>query len=374
MLIRKHIDNWYMKILRKIRNYFCYCGLERDEYHDVKKSAYISNFEIWRILHLMMSVIFLALSIASFINDFMGMNKWFYVGAFAYSLVATLLFFLIKKKDALWPQFVIYLSISVLFLFGCFITSNKPDVPAITFIAFLVITPMFMIDRPFFMSLELIIAATVYLVWMYFIKEPAVFKMDIANIIIFTFVGIFIHIIANSIRIKEFMLIKIINTQKDTDELTGLKNKAALTREIGEFVERSDENKGLFFVLDINYFKQINDTYGHDEGDIILNKLGKYFKEKFDGGEIVGRFGGDEFIIFIKDTDDAEYAKKIALEVCQEVEDAITLPNGKDYLTISIGVAIYQGQEKHYSDIFKKADMALYKTKDNRSIKYSIYK
>ena len=363
-----------MKLLKKIRNYFCYCGLEKDEYYEVKKSAYISNFEIWRILHLMMAIIFLVLSIASFINDFMGMNKWFYVGALAYSLMATLLFFFIKKKDALWPQFVIYLSISVLFLFGCFVTSNKPEVPAISFIAFLVITPMFMIDKPYFMSLELIVASTVYLVWMYFIKDPAVFKMDLANIIIFTFVGIFIHVIANSIRIKEFMLIRVINIQKDTDELTGLKNKAALTREIGEFVESSDENKGLFFVVDINYFKVINDTYGHDEGDVILKKLGKYFKEKFVNDEIVGRFGGDEFIIFIKNTDDVEYAKKIALEVYEEVKEAIKLPNGKDSLTISIGVAIYQGQEKHYSDIFKKADVALYKTKDDRSLKYSIYK
>ena len=363
-----------MKLLRKIRNYFCYCGLEKNEYHDVKKSAYISNFEIWRILHLMMAVIFLALSIASFINDFMGMNKWFYVGAFAYSLVATLLFFLVKKKDALWPQFVIYLSISVLLLFGCFVTSNKPDMPAITFIALLVITPMFMIDKPYFMSLELIVAATVYLVWMYFVKNPTTFKVDLANIIIFTFVGIFIHVITNSVRIKEFMLIKVINMQKDTDELTGLKNKAALTREIGEFVESSDENKGLFFVLDINYFKAINDTYGHDEGDVVLNKLGKYFKEKFVNDEIVGRFGGDEFIIFIKNTDDIEYAKKVALEVYREVEETIKLPDEKESITISIGIAVYQGQEKHYSDIFKKADVALYKTKDNRSLKYSIYK
>ena len=204
-----------MKLLRKIRNYFCYCGLERDEYHDVKKSAYISNFEIWRVLHLMMAIIFFALSLSSFISDFMGMNKWVYVGAFAYSLLVTLLFFFVKKKDALWPQFVIYLSISVLFLFGCFITANKPDIPAISFIAFLVITPMFMIDKPYFMSLELIVASTVYLVWMYFVKDPTVFKIDLANIVIFTFVGIVIHVIANSIRIKEFMLIKVINIQKD---------------------------------------------------------------------------------------------------------------------------------------------------------------
>ena len=116
-----------------------------------------------------------------------------------------------------------------------------------------------------------------------------------------------------------------------------------------------------------------DDKDGHDEGDVILNKLGKYFKEKFAKDEIVGRFGGDEFIIFIKNTDDIEYAKKIALEVCQEVEETIKLPDEKESITISIGIAIYQGQEKHYSDIFRKADAALYKTKDDRSIKYSIY-
>ena len=363
-----------MKILRKIRNYFCYCGLEKHEYNDVRKSAYISNFVIWRVLHLMMTAIFLILTISSFANDLMGLNKWFYLGAFIYSLIVTVVFFLYKKKDALWPQFIIYLSISALFIFGCFISSNKPNLPATTFMAFLVITPIFMIDKPYFMSLELIAAATVYLVWMYFVKDPDIYEMDLINIIIFTFVGIFIHIISNSIRIKEFMLIRVINIQKDIDELTGIKNKAALTREIGEFVESSNENKGLFFVLDINYFKHINDKYGHDVGDKILDELGIYFKNKFVKGEIVGRFGGDEFIIFIKNTDDIEYAKKIALEIYQEVEETIKLPDEKESITISIGIAIYQGQEKHYSDIFKKADVALYKTKDNRSIKYSIYK
>ena len=233
---------------------------------------------------------------------------------------------------------------------------------------------MFMIDKPYFMSLVLVMAATIYLIWMHFIKSELAYKIDVVNTIIFTFVGIFIHIIANSIRIKEFVLIRKINIQKDTDELTGLKNKACLTREIGEFVEHRTDNKGLFFVLDINYFKQINDKYGHDVGDVILDELGIYFKNKFVNGEIIGRFGGDEFILFIKDTDDEEYAKKLALEIYQEVEEKIKLPNSDEKITVSIGIAIYHGEEKHYSDIFKKADVALYKTKDNRSIKYSIYK
>ena len=362
-----------MKILKKIRNYFCYCGIEKDLYRKIKKDAYVSNFQVWRVLHVLMDLAFALLFIFSLINDLADENRWFYLGALLYSLVATIPFFVVKKKDSIFMQLLIYLSISVLFLFACFITSNKPSIPGITFIVFLIMTPMFMIDKPYFMSLELVVATTVYAIWMHAVKDPEIFKMELANVIIFTLVGIFVHILANSIRIKEFVLIREINIQKDMDELTGLKNKAALTREIGEFVESSADNKGLFFVLDINFFKAINDKYGHDEGDIILNNLGKYFKEKFVNDEIVGRFGGDEFIIFIKNNDDAAFAKQLALEIYKEVEETIKLPDPNEKITVSIGIAIYQGEEKHYSDIFKKADVALYKTKDNRQIKYSIY-
>ena len=363
------------KLLRTIRNYVCYCGIEKDEYNKVKRNAYVSNFEVWRILHLLMDAVFLFLFVSSLFNDFMGMNKWFYLGMLVYSIMATLMCFIFKKKDSILGQLLIYLSISGLFLFGCFITSNKPDLPGITFIAFLLIAPLFMIDKPYFMSLELIVASTVYLIWMSFVKESYVFKVDLANVIIFTIIGIITHIIVNSFRIKEFVLIRKINIQKDLDELTGLKNKAALTREITEYIEGSGHSKkGLFFVLDIDFFKQINDHYGHDIGDIILDELGKYFLEKFTNDEIVGRFGGDEFVIFIKDNDDADYAKKLALEISKEVAEKIKLPNNNEQIGVSIGIAVYQGHETHYSDIFKKADEALYKAKANRQMIYSINK
>ena len=361
------------KILRTLRNYICYCGIEKEEYNAVKKDAYVSNFEIWRFLLVLMSVAFAALFIYSVVSPFAQNNRWFYLGTFVYATIAAVVFFLFKKKDSILGQFIIYLSVLVLLGTGCLIASNKPDTPATTFIALLLVAPMFVISKPYIMITEIICADAFYLIWMSFVKEPAVFKMDFVNIIAFSAVSMITLVIACSIRIKEFILIRKINIQKDIDELTGLKNKAALTREIGNFVEASNTNKGLFFVLDINFFKQINDTYGHDVGDIILTELGKYFSSKFVSGEIVGRFGGDEFIIFIKDHDEAEYAKQVALEISHDVEAVVTLPDPNKTVSVSIGVAIYHGEEKHYSDIFKKADVALYKTKEDRSVRYSIY-
>ena len=359
-------------VLRKIRNYFCYCGIEKEQFKEVKKDAYRSNFEMWRILHIVMDVAFGLLFIFSISNSFAADNTWFYLGAFIYSAVASVFFFVLKK-DSLIAQLLIYLSISVLLLFGCFITSNKPNAPAITFIAFLLITPLFMIDKPYFMSLELVVASTVFLVWMHFIKQPEIWKADLMNTIIFTLVGIMIHVVVNSFRIKEFVLIKEINKQKDIDELTGLKNKAALTRKINEFFADDNNNKGLLFVLDVDYFKSINDKYGHDVGDVVLQKLGEYLKEKFPNDEIVGRFGGDEFIIFLRNVDDLKQADRIAREITSETPELIKLPTDEVKFGISVGVAIYKGKEKNYSEIFKKADIALYKTKADRKIHYNIY-
>ena len=359
-------------VLRKIRNYFCYCGIEKEQFRQVKKDAYRSNFEMWRILHIVMDVAFGLLFIFSISNSFAADNTWFYLGAFIYSAVASVFFFVLKK-DSLIAQLLIYLSISVLLLFGCFITSNKPGAPAITFITFLLITPLFMIDKPYFMSLELVVASTVFLVWMHFIKQPEIWKADLMNTIIFTLVGIMIHVVVNSFRIKEFVLIKEINKQKDIDELTGLKNKAALTRKINEFFADDNNNKGLLFVLDVDYFKSINDKYGHDVGDVVLQELGKYLKEKFPNDEIVGRFGGDEFIIFLRNVDDLKQADRIAREITSETPELIKLPTDEVKFGISVGVAIYKGKEKNYSEIFKKADIALYKTKADRKIHYNIY-
>ena len=361
-----------MKFLRKLRNYFCYCGIEKEEYRSLKKNAYVSNFEVWRVLHILMGAAFGIAFVVSLFDSMMAVNKIIYGCAFGYSVLATSCFFFLKK-DSLTAQFLIYLSISILLLFGAFVSSNNKNYPAVSFIAFLLITPIFMIDKPYFMTIELVVATLIFNVWMYLVKPFEIWRIDAVNTVAFTIIAIFIHIISNSLRIKEFVLIKQINEQKDIDDLTGLKNKSCLTREINAYIERDTPFKqGIFFVMDIDGFKEFNDTYGHDVGDVILEKLGKCLRDKFIDDEIVGRFGGDEFIIFIKNNADVRYATKIANELSNEVGDTIELPNKKERLSISMGIAIYRGVEKNYSEIFKKADIALYKTKADRRYKFNI--
>ena len=361
-----------MKGLKIICDYFVYCGIGKEEYNAVKKDAYVSNFVLWRILHLFMAAIFGFLFVASLFYDLLKVNRPFYLVAFLYSAFAVSFFFILKK-DSIIAQLIIYLSITLLFLFGCFITKSNPDDPATTFIVLLIITPLFMIDKPFFMTIEICAVSVIYIIWMHSVKEYNVWMVDVINVIIFTIVSIFLNVIANSIRIKEFVLTREIKLQKDMDEMTGLKNKGALTREINEFLADVFSDKGIMFMLDIDHFKAINDTYGHDVGDRVIAQLGCYLGRIFVSNEIVGRFGGDEFIVFIKDTDSLDAVRNIATEIIKGATETVLLPNPEDKVSVSIGVAIYRGQEKNYSEIFKKADMALYKSKANPNDRFYIY-
>ena len=360
-----------MKILKTIRRYFFYCGIEKDEYNELKKDAYVSNFEVWRILHFIMGVVFFSLFVASLANEMMSVNRYYYLGFFIYSFLAIILFYILKK-DSLAAQLLIYLSMSCLFLFGCLISTNNPEHNATTFIAFLLVTPMFMIDKPFFMTIELVVASAVFLFWMYAIKPFEIWEMDCINVVAYTIIGCFLNVVANSIRIKEFVLTKKIRIQKDTDAMTGLRNKGALTGAIDEFLIDEASDKGLLMIMDIDKFKSINDNYGHDVGDKVIIQFADYLLKRF-ADELTGRFGGDEFILFIKNTNDENAAVEIAKEIINDISEVVELPDKDKKVSTSIGIAVYKGVEKSYSEIFKKADIALYRAKTDKDKRYCIY-
>ena len=365
----ERLDGVYMKVLRTMRNYFFYCGIEKDEYNAIKKDAYVSNFEVWKILHFLMAALFGILFIFSFVIEIMESNRMLYLSTFAYSLLIIGLFF-IMKKDSIIAQFLIYLTISILFLFGIGLTIRNPESQAVSFIGFLIITPMFMIDKPFFMAFELSAASAVFLAWTYHVKPYDVWQVDLANVIPFTIIGIFLNVIANSLRIKEFVLTRKLNLQKDTDDLTGLKNKGAIIREIERFLADEHSGKGIMYVMDIDHFKSINDTYGHDVGDDVILQFGRCLDELFTGDAIVGRFGGDEFIVFIKNKDDKDTACRFAEDIVKNCAEKVVYAEGADRISTSIGIAIYQGEEKEYSELFKKADRALYEAKADPVTRY----
>ncbi len=137
-----------------------------------------------------------------------------------------------------------------------------------------------------------------------------------------------------------------------TDELTGLPNRRHLNVKLREIEDRS----GVICIADIDYFKKINDTYGHEVGDNILKNIGLRLKNIMSDSVFISRSGGEEFEIVIFDETNAD-------EIVRNIKTSVSNGcNGSLSVTLSIGVAIKQHNDTS-SDVISAADDALYRAK-----------
>ena len=158
------------------------------------------------------------------------------------------------------------------------------------------------------------------------------------------------------------------------DGLTQLYNKAGTEQRIKEWLH-SDRSKAgaVLMMMDIDYFKQINDTYGHAVGDRALYKVGHLLKSSFRENDIVGRIGGDEFLIFMKGITSEEFAIR-RMENLQQYLRELPIEELEEHtLTCSMGAAFMPKDGTTFEELYKHADEALYTTKRNGRDGFSIY-
>ena len=146
------------------------------------------------------------------------------------------------------------------------------------------------------------------------------------------------------------------------DSLTGVYNSATSHQLIRQVLAEEDRNgTGAMIIMDIDYFKQINDYLGHYTGDQVLEETAEILQACFRTDDIVGRLGGDEFVVFMKAVSDPEIVKQRCCEVLDRVKDVTMEKHGKE-VTLSIGAAM-AGGETDYDVLYRKADQALYQIK-----------
>lgn len=151
-----------------------------------------------------------------------------------------------------------------------------------------------------------------------------------------------------------------------TDPLTGLSNRRALrefTDKEFEHYKASDEVFSVM-VVDLDHFKKINDTYGHDAGDAVLKNVASILKKEIREREFIARIGGEEFIVFLPRTHLAE-AEVVAERIRESIERAQINSNGSDIpISASIGISEVQEYDENMKKVFYRADKALYLAKD----------
>lgn len=159
------------------------------------------------------------------------------------------------------------------------------------------------------------------------------------------------------------------------DSLTELPNRTLFLNKLNEQLELSkDENgQGAVFFIDLDNFKNINDTIGHDYGDKLLIYLAKQFKSLGIGEEdIICRLGGDEFILLKSSIEESE-VKSYAKKILSLFKESFNIDNKQMYITASIGIALYPKDGSDTNTILRNADSAMYKAKDLGKNRYALY-
>lgn len=157
------------------------------------------------------------------------------------------------------------------------------------------------------------------------------------------------------------------------DPLTGVYNKEVTIKKIDKYISGNKNGMHVLMFIDFDDFKSINDRYGHLQGDKVLIYVINRIKEIFNEGEIIGRIGGDEFVVFVGNISSYEEVMKKASALKKELDTYYVSDNKVIKISGSIGIALYPEAGLHYEQLMDRADQALYQVKEHGKNDYLLY-
>jgi diguanylate cyclase (GGDEF)-like protein len=158
---------------------------------------------------------------------------------------------------------------------------------------------------------------------------------------------------------------RLLRSQAQVDALTDLSNRQQSIQALNQLllIAQRSQQPVCFAVLDLDYFKQVNDAYGHVQGDRVLRQFGQFLKQKFRAGDVVARWGGEEFVIGMYGITWSDGIERLA-EILEEWRSFPLSANGSDlHISFSAGVAQYPNDGITVQMLYRSADAALYRAK-----------
>lgn len=217
----------------------------------------------------------------------------------------------------------------------------------------------------FYQSICLILVEMIcYTVASFLAKSVEVFSIDLFSCILGVFLCIYVAKILYNHRARENESRQRIRRMGMMDRLTCTYNKASTEFLCKEFMREHRDTDCVMMILDFDNFKMVNDTYGHQAGDMVLRNFGRILRMASGTEHIAGRFGGDEFFLFLKKST-LEEGRKYAEEIMERTR-MMEAPDGRCPFSCSIGIAerrMIQGKKESYDSMLARADKALYDVK-----------
>lgn len=164
-----------------------------------------------------------------------------------------------------------------------------------------------------------------------------------------------------------------LKSEAELDPLTGTYNRAAAKKLVDQYLKKADAGLSAMFMLDIDNFKQVNDSFGHLFGDEVLSKVARELEKIFRKNDTISRLGGDEFLVFIRDIPDRQTAEKKACQICRTIRP-YAFPDGVDRrIAVSVGLSFFPADGGDFDALYHHADIALYEAKKRGKDRYCVY-
>lgn len=160
-----------------------------------------------------------------------------------------------------------------------------------------------------------------------------------------------------------------------TDTLTGLYNRHQFEKTLQERLSESDRYKNLvtLMFIDVDYFKNINDTLGHSTGDLLLKEIAFRLKSIFRLEDFIARLGGDEFVVILSHVEDVDTIESVADKIVKTIAAPMELASHKVRVTCSVGIAFYPYQGVTHENFLQNADIAMYHAKEEGRNNYQFF-
>ena len=275
------------------------------------------------------------------------------------------------SKSRVSPRLTLYLMVSVPLLAGIAIgTFLAPDKGVFTFAVLLPVAAIFVLDRPHKIVIWITCTCLIFGICCYIAKPASIFMRDLSHLFIFGPLALGAALFVLEVRIANVEQAMELKAKSDHDALTGVYNRGGGDERIERLVGAG--TRGLLVFIDVDDFKQINDTYGHAAGDEVLQSLSGAIAASFRTSDIVMRAGGDEFVVFAPGLVEADNI----LESIRRLRDrvaALVFPDAPGLaVTVSLGCIVNDGSYPDFATMRAHADELLYEVKQGGKNGYRI--